>query len=456
MTDGWFDRFQTALTAYLRPRLILVLVLGFASGLPYLLTSATLGIRMRQECVDLGPIGLFALVGLPYTLKFLWAPLMDRLPCPGFTNLFGRRRGWMMAIHIALIFAIGALGVVDPNPNHIATQNPQCGAGVEQDISALLTLTWIALLVAFLSATQDIAIDAYRVEVLKDEEFGAGAAMAVYGFRGGMLMAQVGTLFLVESFDWEMAYILTGMTLLIGVIAILFAPRADPPVDENFQIEGRFSLAALFGETYWAPLKEFIQRRGWVAVLLFVLLFKFGDALLSQMSGALYVDLGFTTSEIATIGKLYGFAALMIGTFLGGVLVIFAGLGRALLVAGILQAISNVGFWRLAEMGHDLQFFAAVIGFESFASGLGQTAFVAFLMSLCNRRFTAGQFAFLTSIMAFSPKVMVAPAGFLAEALGWPQFCLITSIAALPGLALLLWMRREYPEIWRLARPKEA
>ena len=422
-----------ALAVYLRPRLLLILALGFASGLPLLLTSSTLSIRLREAGVDLTAIGAFSLVGIPYSLKFLWAPLLDRLPFPVLTRRLGRRRGWMLAIHIALIAAVAGLGLIPPE-------------------GSVLLIALVAILVAFLSATQDIAIDAYRVEVLKEEEFGAGAAMAVYGFRVGMLMATVGTLYLAEWIDWEAAYAITAATLLIGVAAILAAPEPERPPGDLATPQ---TATELFGAAYWAPLKEFAGRDGWLALLLFVLFFKFGDALLSQMAGALYVDLGFSKSTIAEVGKLYGFVAVMVGTFLGGVAVAYWGLGRSLVVAGVLQAISNVAYWRLAVVGDDVATLAWVVGFENFATGLGQTAFVAFLMQLCDRRFTAAQFALLTSIVAFSPKVMVAPAGALADALGWADFCLATAFAALPGLLLLCQLLYRYPETWRAAPQKE-
>ncbi len=431
---------------YLRPRLLLILALGFASGLPLLLTSSTLTIRLREAGVDLGAIGAFSLVGIPYSLKFLWAPLLDRLPLPGFTARFGRRRGWMLAIHLALMAAIAALGMIDP-----AT-------------GGVLVIAGIALIVAFLSATQDIVIDAYRIEVLKNEEFGAGAAMAIYGFRCGMLMATVGTLYLADWFNWELAYIVTSATLVIGIAAILVAPEPEgaPP------LRAPETLSGLMTDAYWAPLKEFMTRDGWLVLLLFVLFFKFGDALLSQMTGALYVDLGFAKSTIAKVGKLYGFIAVMVGTFLGGLGVVYFGLGRTLLIAGVLQAISNIGFWVLAGLGAltgqegpadiemRIETLAWVVGFENFATGLGQTAFVAFLMTLCDRRYTAAQFALLTSIVAFSPKVLVAPVGFLPDAVGWETFCLLTSFAAIPGMLLLLWLLRSYPETWRIAPKAEA
>lgn len=435
------DRARQAFAVYFRPRLLLILVLGFASGLPLLLTSSTLSIRLRESGVDLAAIGALSLVGIPYSLKFLWAPLLDRLPFPGLTARMGRRRGWMLAIHLALIAAIAGLGAIDPGVPAVAGQ-------VGGETGAILVIAGFALLVAFLSATQDIAIDAYRVEVLTEAEYGAGAAMAVYGFRGGMLMATVGTLYLAEWLDWELAYLITAATLLLGVVAILVAPEPPQPGEVS---ETPRSIGDLFGAAYWAPLKEFAGRDGWVLLLLFVLFFKFGDALLSQMAGALYVDLGFEKSTIAEVGKLYGFVAVMVGTFCGGLAVAALGLGPTLVVAGVLQAISNVGYWRLAEAGNDVTTLAWVVGFENFATGLGQTAFVAFLMQLCDKRFTAAQFALLTSIVAISPKVLVAPAGVIADALGWPAFCLATAFAALPGLLLLFLLLHRYPETWRAA-----
>lgn len=430
------DRAFQAFAVYLRPRLLLILVLGFASGLPLLLTASTLTIRLRESGVDLGAIGLFSLVGLPYTLKFLWAPLLDRLPFPWLTRRMGRRRGWMMAIHFGLIIAIAGLGAVDP-----------ANGGV-------VLIAVIAVVVSFLSATQDIAIDAYRVEALKREEYGAGAAMAVYGFRGGMLVASVGTLYLAEWFDWSLAYAITAATLFVGVIAILLAP--EPEASKTFAAPPPKSMSELFDAAYWAPLREFTARDGWLALLIFVLLFKFGDALLSHYASALYVDLGFEKSTIAEVGKLYGFFALMIGVFLGGLMIAVWGIGRSLLISGVLQAISNLGFWVLAEAGRNVDVLATVVAIENLASGLGQAAFIAFLMTLCDLRYTAAQYALLTSIVAFSPKVLVSPAGFLAEALGWSMFTAFTAAAALPGLILLVWLLREYPDLWRAAPQEKA
>jgi len=350
--------------------------------------------------------------------------------------MLGRRRAWMLTIHIVLILAIAILGLIRPTD------------------TSIWLIAFVAISVAFLSATQDIAIDAYRIEILSEEEYGAGAAMAVYGFRGGMLMSTVGTLYLAEYLDWQLAYVFTSLTLFIGVFAILLAPR---PKDEP-KVELPSSLLSLFGETYWKPLVEFSQRDGWVILLLFVLFFKFGDALLSQMTGALFVDLNYDKSTIANVGKLFGFWAMMIGIFIGGLLVAILGLGKTLLVSGLLQGFSNIAFWRLAVIGEqqvstggdaNISLLAWVVGIEAFTGGLGQTAFIAFLMILCDRRYTAAQFALLTSIMAFSPKVLVAPAGYLADGLGWPNFTLFTAAAAIPGMLFLLWLIVSYPSTWR-------
>lgn len=445
MIPNWRERLKIALTVYLRPRLLLILALGFASGLPFLITSSTLTIRLREAGVDLGAIGLFSLVGLPYALKFIWAPMLDLVRPPGVFRGMGLRRSWILLINVLLIGFIALLGLLEPTSE---------------------TIIWIALIalaVSFLSATQDVAIDAYRIELLKFEEYGAGAAMAVYGFRVGMLMATAGTLYLADGFNWEIAYAATGATLLIAVVAICFAP--EPPRGESPAKSAAFGT--LVRNAYWEPLKEFMGRRGWVVVLAFVLLFKFGDALLSQMAGPLYVDLGFEKLTIANVSKVFGFVAVMIGTFVGGLLVVVWTLGRVLFIAGVLQALSNLGFWYLHQFvqnagegaaadGTATPVLAWVIGFENFASGLSQTAFVAFVMMLCNKQFAATHFAFITSIMAISPKVMVAPAGFVAEWLGWGDFILLTAFAALPGLALLIWMRSIYPDVWRDQYSKES
>jgi PAT family beta-lactamase induction signal transducer AmpG len=440
----WRERLRIALTVYMRPRLLLILALGFASGLPFLITSSTLTVRLRESGIDLGAIGLFSLVGIPYAFKFLWAPLLDLVRPPGFGRKMGLRRSWIFVINVLLIAFIVLLGLIEPTN------------------ASIYLIALLALTVSFLSATQDVAIDAYRIELLKVEEYGAGAAMAVYGFRVGMLMATAGTLYLADGFNWEIAYAATGATLLIGVIAICVAP--EPPRQESAPKKD-VAFGRLVWDAYMEPLQEFVSRRGWLVLLAFVLLFKFGDALLSQMVGALYVDLGFEKSTIATISKLFGFMAILVGTFTGGLLIAVWTMGRVLLLAGILQAISNLGFWHLHQVvgdggaaGGDAPYFnllSWVVGFENFASGLSQTAFVAFVMMLCDKRFAATHFAFITSIMAFSPKVMVAPAGFVADWLGWSDFVLLTAFAALPGIALLIWMRSIYPDVWRDQYSKE-
>ncbi len=445
--DGVLTRLFQSVALYFRPRLLIVLVLGYSSGLPYLLTAGVLNLRLRDGGVDLGPIGLFAIVGLPYTLKFLWAPLLDHVKLPILTRSMGLRRSWLMALHLVLIAAISLFGVMDPS------------------FTSLWLIAAAAVFVAFLSATQDVVIDAYRVELLRQEEFGAGAVLAVQGFRLGAQTSKAAALFLAYYIGWELSYAGIALSLLVAIATILAAP--EPAAHKRAPSQEGF--IALVRQAYLEPLREFLGRRGWVAIILFVLLFKFGDALLSHLSELMFYDIGIDTRTIGGL-SFYGFGVGTIGAFIGGSLIYLLGIGRALVVAGLLQAVSNLGYWYLVEVSEistDLSAAATaaidwttvwwVISFESFASGLGLAAFVAFLMSLCDQRFTAAQYAFLTSLVAFSPRLLVIPAGYVADAFGWANFCLATAFAAIPGLLLLALLLRRYPETWRARAPaKEA
>lgn len=444
MTDSDTDtssRFA-GLWVYFKAPIFAMLPLGFAAGMPLALTAATLGLWMRREGVDLGSIGLLGLVGTPYALKFLWAPLIDRLPLPPFTTLLGRRRGWMAALLILLMAAIAGLGFAG-------------GIGNTPNLSLVAIL---ALTVAFLSASFDIVLDAYRIESMEEDDLGAGAAMYVYGYRMGMLAAGAGTLYIAEGFGWTVGY--TAMAALIGVglIAVLLRPEPayrDAPEVEAATARAHAYLAArphLTGRVAdtlaWVfvvviePFWEFARRRGWLLLLLFATIFKFGDALAGAMTAPLLADLAFTNIEIANVSKVFGLAATLAGLGVCGVAMNRIGMMPTLWTAGILQLLSNGMFAVLAISGHNIPVLAATIGFENFATGLGTGAFVAYLSSLCNKSFTATQYAFLSSLFAFARTWMVAPSGFLAEGFGWVSFFLLTMLAAVPGLILLWFIQR--------------
>ena len=388
-------------------RMLVAAFMGFASGLPLLLTGSVLQAWMKEEGVDLGTIGLFALVGLPYTLKFLWAPLMDR-----FTpNRLGRRRGWLAIFQVSLIAAMVVMSLAEP------AIDPW-------------SLAIAALLVTFFSASQDIVIDAYRREALADDEQGLGASLYVNGYRVGMLLASGGGLILADHVSFAQVYQLMACFMLIGLATTLFAP--EPPLAEG--------VPSTLREAVVQPFVEYFCRRDAVVILAFILLYKIGDTMASHMTTPFYLDVGFSKTEIGTVVKLFGFWATIIGGLIGGVLVMRLGIFRALWIFGILQGVSTAGFAVLAQMGASLAGLAAVITFENLSGGMGTAAYIAYMASLTNKKFTATQYALLSSLMGIPRVIASAPTGYLADAFGWTSFFIACALAAVPGLLLLRWL----------------
>ncbi|HEX6959597.1 MAG TPA: AmpG family muropeptide MFS transporter [Ferrovibrio sp.] len=434
-----FRAWLAAFAVYRDPRVLAIAVLGFASGLPLALTGQTLQAWLTESDISLQSIGLFALVGVPYTLKFLWAPLVDRLPLPVLTRLFGRRRGWLVLSQLLLMLAIAALAVSNP-------------------AEALVLTAICAVAVAFMSATQDIVIDAWRVEILEEQQLAAGAAAIVFGYRVGMLVSSAGALYLATLFAWPLVYIAMAALLAVGTITVLMVgePAVKPRGDAERRIAGAQAwlagkphlsgafakLAAWLYASIAGPFLQFMTRRGWVSILLFVMLFKLGDSLAGALATSFYLNIGFTKAEIAEVSKLYGFAATMIGLFLGGWLMQAVGLYRSLWICGFLQMGSNLLFAVLAMQGHDLWFLALAVGFENLAGGMGTAALVAYLSALCDIAYTATQYALLSSLSAVARTVLSSYAGFVAAPLGWPVFFVFTTLAAIPGLLLLAWLTR--------------
>jgi MFS transporter, PAT family, beta-lactamase induction signal transducer AmpG len=420
--QGWLG----AARVYLEPRVVAVLFLGFASGLPLLLTLSTLTFWLAEAQVDLASIGLFALVGLPYTWKFLWSPVIDRVPLPFFTRAFGRRRGWLLLIQLLLAAAILALGSGDP----------------QQDLGRM---AFFAVLVAFLSASQDIVVDAYRVELLEERQQGAGAAAVVIGYRVAMLLAGAGALFIAEYAGWFWAYAAMAGCLGVGVVTVLLAPEPKGSAGVLARAPTAGGARAWLKEAVVEPFADFLRRNGAgtaALILLFIMLYKLGDALLGTMTNPFYVELGFTKPEVATIVKGYGLVATLLGGFLGGVIVNQRGIVPALWICGLVQMASNLVFVLQAVVGRDLTMLAVTISAENLAGGMGTAAFVAYLSSLCNLSYTATQYALLSSFMAQARTTLAAGGGFLAESMTWVGFFLLTTLAAVPGLCLLLWLQR--------------
>jgi len=407
-----------ALRLYADRRMAAILAMGFSSGLPLALTGATLSIWLKQDGISLTAIGLFAQVGLAYNLKFLWAPVMDRVPLPGLTRLLGRRRSWAVTIQVLLALAILALARTDPAFDLKAT-------------------AIVGVAVAFFSASQDIVIDAFRVELLTDREQGAGAAATQIGYRIGLLASGAGALYLASAFGWRVAYTVMACLVGIGVVAVLLTrePAAPRPTREPW-----FRAAVV------EPFADFMTRHDWPVILLLVVLYKTGDAVAGWMSGPFYISLGFTTVEIASISKVFGLIASMAGVVLGGWLVLRIGIMRALLIGGILQALSNFAYIAQLVAGHNVAMLAVTIATENVTGGIGSAAFVAYLSRLCNSAFTATQYALLSALAALSRTFVASGGGWFADRLGWAPFFGASVLLCVPGLLLLLYlMRRDAP-----------
>jgi PAT family beta-lactamase induction signal transducer AmpG len=429
----WTD----ALSVYLRRRVIVVLLLGFSGGLPLALSGVTLGIWMAKAGVNLGTIGLFALVGTPYTAKFLWAPLVDAIDVPVLSRLFGRRRGWLVLTQIVLMAAIVFLGMCDP-----------------------AVVPWLvalgALLVAAASATQDIVIDAFRVESLHKSEQAAGMASYVFGYRIGMLASGAGALFLVGAFDrwglsthaaWTVSYLVMAALVGAGIIASLIAaePQKSEPVETAHARQK--PVTRVIGTAVHA-FTDFLQYRNVAVILAFVVLYKFTDALAGTMTGPFVTKpppggLGFSLEAYAAIIKGVGLAATLLGGFAGGFVARAFSLSESLWIGGLLQAVANLAFSWQAIVGADVSWLTFAVVVENFTSAIGTVIFVAYLSALCrNPLHTATQYALLTALAAVGRTYLSSPAGFLAHAAGWPIFFALCAAAAIPGLALLAVLQR--------------
>lgn len=406
---------ETVITAvsnvYTSPRVAPLLVLGFASGLPLALTSGTLQAWATVEGVPLQEIGFLTLVGTAYTIKFLWAPFVDRFAPP----VLGRRRGWMLVTQLLLAVAIMAMGTLSPS-------------------STLMALAVLAVLVAFLSATQDIAFDAYCTDVLRKDERGAGAAIRVMGYRLAMIASGGLALIMADQWiGWGNTYMVMGGLMLLCALATLWAPEpehiARPP--------------RTLREAVNEPLREFFMRRGAVEVLLLIVLYKLGDAFAGALSTTFLIrGAGFTPTEVGTVNKVLGLAATIIGALAGGSLMARWGLYRSLMAFGLLQAVSNLAYWLIAVSPKNLWLMATGVGIENLCGGLGTASFVGLLMALCHQRFSATQFALLSALSAVGRTYLAGPlTPPLVEYLGWPGFFLLTVAIALPGLVLLRKLR---------------
>jgi MFS transporter, PAT family, beta-lactamase induction signal transducer AmpG len=400
---------SSPIRAFAQPKMAALIFLGFASGLPFNLIGNGKAFQawMTASGVDLTKIGLFSLIGLPYSLKFLWAPVLDRYIPP----FLGRRRGWLLITQILLLIGIAAMSLHDPQ-------------------TGLKALAFNAILIAFFSASQDIAGDAYRTDVLNDRELGAGAAIWVLGYRIALLVTGSLAFILAEKMSWGGVYALLSGLMLVGILASFLAK--EPPVRE--------APPKTLGEAVALPFKDFFQRVGpglGLGVLIFIVLYKYSDALAGSMTTPFLLKTGFTQAEVGLVFGGAGLLATIGGSIVAGGTIARIGLNRSMWLFAIFQAFSNLAYYGLALAGRNHSFMVAAIVFENFGVGLVSSALVAYIMSMCNRRFSATQFALLSSLVAASRDILVAPGGKIADTMGWPSFFLITVAAGLPCILLL-------------------
>lgn len=393
--------------ALLNRRMLICIFTGFSSGLPLYILISLLPAWLRSEGIDLKAIGLFALIQLPFTWKFIWAPLFDRYIPP-----LGRRRGWMLISQIALLSSIPAFGALHPQLD-------------------IWTIAYLAMVVAFFSASQDVVLDAYRRELLPDIELGLGSAIHVNAYKIAGLVPGSLSLILADHLPWSSVFLITALFMLPGLVMTLL-------VSEPHRTR---STPKTLREAVIEPFHEFITRNGWQSALLvlaFIFFYKLGDSMATALATPFYLDMGFSKTEIGLIAKNAGLWPSVIGGLIGGIWMVKLGINRALWIFGIVQMVAILGFAWLAVVGHDLVWLALVIGIEALGVGLGTAAFVAYIAHTTHPLYTATQFALFTSLMAVPRTFANAATGYLVEWLGWVPFFLLCFVLAIPGMLLLI------------------
>jgi len=409
------------LKLYLKPRLLAIFFIGFASGLPMLLTASTLTTWLSREGIDRTSIGLFAAVSTPYSLKFLWSFAFDHIKIPFLTKKLGRRTSWLLVTQIFLMLAIILLGLSNPK------------------INIMITVI-AAFLVSFFSASQDIVIDAYRIEILETNEQAAGAAMNTYGYRIAMFVAGAGSLILVDKIgSWHIVYFIMASISLVGIMTVLLngEPKFFTVVHEENKAK---TFKELFIEIVVKPFQDFASKDKWLAILIFVILYKMPDAIIASMLSNFYVSMGFTNTEIAVVVKSFGFAMTMIGIFLGGLIYYRFGVMKTLLISSIILPLSNLVFILQNNAGNNLNILYFVIANENLAGSISNVVIVAYLSSLCSKNYTATQYALLASVATVGRTFFAMPSGYLVENYGWNNFFIVSCLIGIPGIITLLFI----------------
>lgn len=410
---------------YLNKKMLTIAMLGYGSGVPFTLIFITYTFKMAENGINLRDIGLFGLAGLPFTIKFIWAPLVDGFKIP-LLHKIGQRRSWLLVSQILLIAIICFFGFLEPKED-------------------MMLIVYMAILLAFVSATYDIAYDAIRVEIIDTDKQGAASGVSILGYRIGMLVAGGISLILADSFSWQISFTVIGASILISTLATLLAKEPERYLKTHE--EGKVHFSSWFKTYVVEPFSQFVTKhKNWILIILFAVLFKIGDSLLSKMMNPFYQQMGFTKTEVAEITKFYGFLMTITGGLIGGWVVYKIGIAKSLLIFGILQMLSNLSFVWQAQVGHDTFVLTAVITLENLTGAMGTSAFVAYFAYLCDKRYTATQYALLTSFMSLGRWVTNVPSGYLVDptyglGLSWETYFIISTVIAIPALFMIKYLR---------------
>ena len=428
---------REALLVYTQPRVVGMWFLGFSAGLPFLLVFSTLSAWLTDENVSRATIGFFSWIGITYSIKVVWAPVIDRLPFPFFTRVLGKRRGWMLIAQIGIACGLFGMAAIDPS----------------QDLQAIALF---GLLVAFSSATQDVALDAYRIEAMDKEFQGAMSAMYIFGYRTALLVAGAGAFYFADYIDWPFAYTIMVVLTGVGMLTVMVIREPQHTVTEN-TLEQEQHVAEILGDgkpgtwhriKAWfasavvSPFVDFIKRYGKFAIiiLVFIGIYRISDITMGVMANPFYLDMGYSKVDIANIGKVFGFFMTILGAATGGILVVRYGIHRPLILGAVLVAATNLLFAFLATLDPDLVWLAIVISADNFSGGLAGSAFIAFLSSLTNSAYTATQYALFSSLMTLPAKILGGFSGVIVEGYGYEWFFSYAALLGTPAIAVALYL----------------
>ncbi|MGI9323511.1 MAG: AmpG family muropeptide MFS transporter [Pseudomonadales bacterium] len=418
--------FKESLLVYTQPRVVSMAFLGFSGGLPFLLVFSTLTAWLVEAGVSRGAIGFFAWVGITYSIKVLWAPIIDTLPLPWFSRRLGQRRSWMLAGQIGIAAGLTLMALTGP--------------------ASLWLLSAWALLVAFSSATQDVSIDAWRIEAAPEDMQGAMSASYIFGYRVALLVGGAGALYLAEYLSWPQAYLVMALLMGVGICTVLLVAEPDGERKAALSVHGLADLGAWFSHAVVGPFVEFFRRNGQLALLIlfFIAVFRLSDITMGIMANPFYLDMGYSKTEIANVAKVYGFFMTIFGSFLCGILVVRWGIFVPLVIGAVAVSATNLLFVVLAGLPADPAYLAVVISADNVSGGFAATAFVAYLSSLTNRVYTATQYALFSSLMTLPGKFMSGFSGLVVDSFGYPIFFSTAALLGVPAILLALYLMSRF------------